>query len=874
MLLFFRELELWCQSINPIHPPFPAEIALKYGRKHRLSLTLPTRSSNVIFVLRHLVHPNLRFLYVLVLGVLSSCSSTPQPPEAIKLLPSTIRGNTKTDIIIEGKHFDSKSKVLLDKNLVAAEVISAASLSFTAPALPRGNYAIQVQTSAGQSSPLSLSVLNSTPIITDPGTQLIEAGKAVRVQIEASDPDGDLVMLQLSEMPQDSTWDDSALIFDWQTTAQDADSTHDVLITASDPEAKSEMRFSIKVVKNVPDFTFDRMMPDTHLGNQSFELLVQGTNFTTGDIVYLNDEALLSVVRNSDQIAAQLPPQARDFYDITVRRGSMHTDLRKLQILNSVPTVHDISATQILEDADFSKTVTASDFDGDDIRMYALNLPAGAQFNASTQTIKFKPDFVQGSKTHEIIIAATDGQATGTATLTLTVIDNISPPWPTITSTEVHSNHLRLALSQTTDDYLESPSEAGREYLARIIIPTSGTGMDQFPVRVFLHGFGGGPYNGGVGGQFRIYPADPDNTYWWGHSYESSAPNYTQRRVLHLIEWILRHYPEADPNRVYVTGPSMGGAGAAELGLLYARHFSHVDSTIGQMIARNHRPSRIQQLSGLWGSPQDNFDSGNGIGAWDRQDLTRALRDEHDAKNQFIYTKHGKDDPTIHFGAVTHASPQTMYSFYDALQVYRIGHFVVWDEGGHGSADPVLGSNWWNDDWNRSTDEITYLRRNLAFPAFTRSSANNDPGDGSSNGTRTWNDTRGYSGTVATPEDTGWNGDVAGTMNRYLRWDSRAIKDTWARFEIPIRAKFDDQGSAPTNNYPASGDKYFGPTPIRADVTLRRIQAFHCLPQEPITWTYGQQTGIIRADNEGTVTIPEINISREFQTLVLVRTED
>ena len=199
---------------------------------------------------------------------------------------------------------------------------------------------------------------------------------------------------------------------------------------------------------------------------------------------------------------------------------------------------------------------------------------------------------------------------------------------------------------------------------------------------------------------------------------DGSAPNFTQRRVLHLVEWVLNNYPAADPERVYVTGPSMGGAGAAELGILNARHFALVEATIGQMIPRNHRPARIRQLTDHWGSPSENLDSGNGTGVWDQQDITLAFARSDESRNQFIFTRHGKDDPTIHFGAVVHSSPRTSKNYYQAIQFHKVGHLSSWDEGGHGPADPRLGSNWWSSGWNRIFDAQSFLRRNLAFPLF------------------------------------------------------------------------------------------------------------------------------------------------------------
>jgi S-formylglutathione hydrolase FrmB len=61
-------------------------------------------------------------------------------------------------------------------------------------------------------------------------------------------------------------------------------------------------------------------------------------------------------------------------------------------------------------------------------------------------------------------------------------------------------------------------------------------------------------------------------------------------------------YPAADPERTYLDGVSMGGAGAMTLGLLHARHFCHVRASFGQAIPRNHRPARLAQLAGLWGT--------------------------------------------------------------------------------------------------------------------------------------------------------------------------------------------------------------------------------------------------------------------------------
>jgi poly(3-hydroxybutyrate) depolymerase len=518
-------------------------------------------------------------------------------------------------------------------------------------------------------------------------------------------------------------------------------------------------------------------------------------------------------------------------------------------------------------------------FTGNNVKIDVQGLPPGAHYDAARQTILFRPDFIQGGWVHAVRIAARDGQQTIVQDFPIEIRDSIRPPAPAITSSSDHGSHLRLRLSQVTNDYLDSPGYSGRSFVARVIVPTTATTQNRLPVRVYLHGFGGAPYSGGRTGEFAIYAHDPMNSYWWGYSENlpSGSPtsgrvfNYTQRRVLHLLEWLLDTYPGADPERVYVTGGSMGGAGAKTLGLLYARHFAYAHGTIGQAIPRNHRPARISQLEGLWGPVTANLDDGFGQGVWDRMDLTRALLSDREAKNQFVYTKHGKDDPTIHFGAMVLPSTLTGLSFYEALEQARIGHYAVWDEGGHGSADPVMGSGWWDNSWNRIFDSESYLRRDLPFPAFSRASVNNDPGDGGGNGTRSFSQNRGYAGTVGTIGDTGWNGDIAGALNRHLRWDSSRIVDLPDQLEMPLKVHNGSGSASPRAGYPSKGDQFQGSLPVTTDVTIRRTRWFFPQPGEVVQWTFGSRSGTATADGDGAVTVPSLPLIEAWTTLRLDR---
>ena len=496
-------------------------------------------------------------------------------------------------------------------------------------------------------------------------------------------------------------------------------------------------------------------------------------------------------------------------------------------------------------------------------RVFVAGLPPGARWDEPSRTLTFQPDFIQGGWRREVTFTAVDGARTAEARMELAVEDTLRPPEPRILQREALPGGERLLLEQPTDTWLDSPGYAGRTFTAMVTVPLAATAAQPRPVTVRLHGVGDWPPAAPAAvDRFIIEPSDPHLTYWWGYAESlpqkpaqgANVPPYTARRALALLEWVLRHYPGADPERVFVEGDSMGGAGALSLGLLEARHFAGVFARHAQTVARAHRPWRLAQLASLWGLPEEELPDVDGLGVWSRLDLTRALRQEPEAREQFLFLEHGKDDPIIHFGAAILPSPLTGESFYGALQSQHIGHVAIWDEGGHQEPDPWLGARWWERGWNPRADARTFLRRDLAFPAFSRCSWDGHPGTGG-NGLQPWRSDSGFAGDPQVAGDTGWNGDIAGMINRALRWDASRLVDTHGRFVLPLRAE------------PAPGVTTW-PT---VDVTPRRVQRFQCLPGERIHWSFGSTSGTVIAAPDGGVTVPRLRLSNEWVPLVLER---
>lgn len=159
-------------------------------------------------------------------------------------------------------------------------------------------------------------------------------------------------------------------------------------------------------------------------------------------------------------------------------------------------------------------------------RVFAEEIPPGARWQEESRTLSFTPDFLQGGATYNATFTAIYDTRRETISFTIAVQDTIHPPAPAIIKTEQADGYSRLTVQQITDDYLDSPGYAGRTFNAVVIVPSQPPA--GLPVRVGLHGFDGAPSTDGWSGEYRIFPHDPMNSYWWG--YAEALPGETLPR--------------------------------------------------------------------------------------------------------------------------------------------------------------------------------------------------------------------------------------------------------------------------------------------------------------------------------------------------------
>ncbi|MCB9506650.1 MAG: hypothetical protein H6698_06595 [Myxococcales bacterium] len=515
-------------------------------------------------------------------------------------------------------------------------------------------------------------------------------------------------------------------------------------------------------------------------------------------------------------------------------------------------------------------------------RWFPIGGPRGIAWDVARGVARYRPDFIEGREggapVRVPIEAWVDGELAATGRVEVFVADTIAPPAPICAEVSRDEANVTLDCALTTDAFLDSPARAGRTVHVLVGTPASPGPAQSAPVRVGFHGFDGVPTIA-AGATFTVALHDDENTYWWGYATDGAAagapaaavPDYTLRQTLRVLEWVLDTYPDADPARVSAQGSSMGGAGAITAGAVYARHFAWVDMSLGQTVPRNHRPSRIRQLSALYGAPSDQPSDGPERGIWDELDLTRLYGSEPLSREPLVFARHAKDDRVIQFGAAVQPSPLTGMSFYDALESAHVGYLAVWDEGGHGAPDPVLPTSWWQLAWDPLLDAASSASLTHAHVAFSGSSANDDPGSMTPRDGARWDPNAGFAASAAVPGDTGWSGAIAGARNRGLRWDASRIEDTVASFAVPLHVLDGAGEGPPRNGYPCLFDRSCATLPVTVDVTPRRAQAFRLAPGEAFRWECGGRSGEGVADASGDATARGVMLGAEWSTLRITR---
>lgn len=327
--------------------------------------------------------------------------------------------------------------------------------------------------------------------------------------------------------------------------------------------------------------------------------------------------------------------------------------------------------------------------------------------------------------------------------------------------------------------------------------------------------------------------AAPYFTMWYGYNSNCGTGkpltdginvNYTERRLIWTIQWVRRRFP-VDPTRITMTGGSIGGIASVFTALrhpdLLTAIFANVPALdFGAIWANNE-----VYVAPLWGKPGEKITSWDGVDIYDTMRAAWYAESHPEIDFPLMVILVGKSDTTVGWADKP--------IFFRAMEATRHGGSFYWDGRGHG-AQPNDRRYWYQgrtpprDMANlaeKGPIEVDFLafRRDRSYPAFSRCSLDDDPGDGR-------------------PE----SGAPHGQINGYLVWDTNDIVDTPTRWEITLKLT----PSAPRDD-------------CTVNVTPRRLQTLNVAEGEKVRWTIQSgASGEATADQWRLITIPCVRVTK------------
>ncbi|HSI33921.1 MAG TPA: PHB depolymerase family esterase [Tepidisphaeraceae bacterium] len=190
-------------------------------------------------------------------------------------------------------------------------------------------------------------------------------------------------------------------------------------------------------------------------------------------------------------------------------------------------------------------------------------------------------------------------------------------------------------------------------------------------------------------------------------------------------------------------------------------------------------------------------------------------------------------DPPI---CVDYSAPNDSWSkghdgFVAAMRERRYALLMYWGNFGHANNHAQIEKI---NDLINSFDWLS-VKRNEAYPVFTAASTDD-----------------------ALPWPADLKSTKPGQINAFFRW--RVLADTADKAELSLFL---------TTPAEMKTTKFTLPTEATADVTLRRLQGLRLTPGDAVRWSWGEQSGEVKADAAGLVTIPKLKITAAPATLTV-----
>jgi pimeloyl-ACP methyl ester carboxylesterase len=509
----------------------------------------------------------------------------------------------------------------------------------------------------------------------------------------------------------------------------------------------------------------------------------------------------------------------------------------KYRVYRSNAPIGDLSRAQVI--ADDVEPASGNDFiaariaprekrteapRGFVIRPLGLPLPPGSGLYVHTVA-------KTGISYYAVAAMSTDGKVTARVLSAGPVTERVAAPEPYLEKVQV----LKSGKVARTYIHWSDKSIAYREGLPFKFVVTTGKDVKPgtpAPMILAIHAYSGYAMPSDAAAQDFIVVCPDDFTkglpfdgYDWWYGYNSNLggdltkgvnTNYTERRLLYTMDFARRKW-NIDQNRIYLRGSSMGGTGSVAFGLRHPEIFAAIFANVPQVNpAMDNIGWSQQNIEKYCGTRAEAVKTNEGSNVWDRLNMMRYVQ-EHNDDFPFIRTINARDDQVLKWPQIP--------GFLKAMNDGHHGFISGWGLGMHNiqpSQVPAVVKDF----------DIFKIRRNESFPAFSRSSLNDDPGSGD-------------------PKE----GTITGQMGGGFDW--KIMADTTDEWEAEIKMIVDGKAEAVT------------------DITPRRLQQFKPTAGRSYQWSNTDsagniiQSGIVTPDQSGLITLSQVKLTTSGSKIMI-----
>lgn len=311
---------------------------------------------------------------------------------------------------------------------------------------------------------------NNQPILSDITDQTLRENELFRLQLQASDPDGDPIIFSAENLPEGSTFNDTTGLFTWLPTFEQSGTYSDLIfkvteITGSRLSDADTINLVVEHVNRLPD-----LPPLSNLVvPEDSAFTIQAGEATDPDA---EDQGKITYRVENLPEGAEFDPQTRIFkwkptfeqsgeyiLDFIADDGAGGIDREAVTItvthVDRPPVLTPIADQTINEGEPFSLTIQGEEPDKEDldkISYTALNLPEGAEFDPNGPILSWTPTYDQSGEYGPITIIMQAGALSDTVSFRVTVQHVNRPPVVEAISDQITDENQELRVPIVVSD--------------------------------------------------------------------------------------------------------------------------------------------------------------------------------------------------------------------------------------------------------------------------------------------------------------------------------------------------------------------------------------------------------------------------------------